>query len=118
MNKTIEDFFELIENYSEEEKQMIKKAYDLANKLHAEQKRDSGEPYIIHPINVAYNTASTIMDVDSICAAFLHDTLEDTDMTKQELTSLFNPTIADLVDGVTNFKNIPKRKKKTQLCGN
>lgn len=112
MNKTIEDFFELIENYSEEEKQMIKKAYDLANKLHAEQKRDSGEPYIIHPINVAYNTASTIMDVDSICAAFLHDTLEDTDMTKQELCALFNPTIADLVDGVTNFNKYKEYTKK------
>lgn len=108
----MEEFLELIQNYSEEAKQMIMKAYHLAAKLHAGQKRDSGEPYIIHPINVAYNVATTIMDADSICAAFLHDTLEDTEITKEELAELFNPTIADLVDGVTNFNKYKEYTKK------
>ncbi len=113
MDKSMEDFLELTQNYREEEKQMMQRAYALANELHAGQMRDSGEPYIIHPINVAYNTANTIMDVDSICAAFLHDTLEDTEITKEELAQQFNSTIADLVDGVTNF-NKYKEYTKTE----
>ncbi len=111
MNKTIEEFLEYIQNYSEEEQAQIKKAYELAKKLHADQKRDSGEPYIIHPINVAYNVACTVADTDSICAALLHDTLEDTEITKEELSTSFNPTIANLVDGVTNFNKYKEYSK-------
>ncbi len=113
MNKSIEEFLELMQDYSQEEQERIKKAYELAKELHKNQLRDSGEPYIIHPINVAYNVATIMPDADSICAAFLHDTLEDTDITKEELITLFNSTIANLVDGVTNF-NKSKEYSKTE----
>lgn len=111
MNKSIEEFLELMQDYSQEEQEKIKKAYELAKELHKNQLRDSGEPYIIHPINVAYNVASIMPDADSICAAFLHDTLEDTDITKEELITLFNSTIANLVDGVTNFNKSKEYSK-------
>ena len=68
---------------------IIKKAYDYADYLHKGQTRQSGEPYITHPLNVAYILADLQMDDATICAAILHDVVEDTEVTNEDLAKLF-----------------------------
>ena len=85
---------------------MIMKAYEFAKEKHGDQKRMSGEPYIIHPIQVAYTLATLEMDESTICAALLHDILEDTDTKKDDLAKLFTPEIAEMVDGVTKLSKL------------
>lgn len=80
----IDDLLEKVRNYCNDVS-MIEKAYNCALELHDGQFRQSGEPYIIHPLNVAYILASMNADTDTICAGLLHDTLEDTDITKEKL---------------------------------
>lgn len=105
-NITFEKFMHVVKGYikNEEDLAMISDAYFLASYLHRDTKRDSGEPYIIHPLNVAYTCACIFADVDTLCAALLHDTLEDTSFQKRELAARFNDTVADLVDGVSKLK--------------
>lgn len=94
----------------------IEKAYNLAASLHEGQFRESGEPYIIHPLHVAYYLSDMYADKDVICAGLLHDTLEDTIITKDEIASLFNDTVANLVEGVSKFRgmNFSSRKEKEE----
>ena len=82
---------------------LVQKAYEFANINHGDQKRKSGEPYIIHPLNVAYVLATIDMDEETICAALLHDVVEDTKATYQDLIKEFGQEIANLVDGVTKL---------------
>ena len=82
---------------------LIMKAYNYAVKHHGEQKRRSGEPYIIHPINVAYILAGVGLDEATICASLLHDVVEDTDSTDDDLRREFGEEIADMVAGVTKL---------------
>ena len=89
----------------------IKKAYDLAANSHAGQKRVSGEDYIVHPVAVAKILAGMGMDYQSIIVALLHDVIEDTDCTKENLVSYFNEEIANLVDGVTKLTKIKFNSK-------
>ena len=91
-------------NASELEK--LTRAYEFADKAHAGQCRKTGEPFIAHPVEVAIILADLRMDVDSLCAALLHDTVEDTDTTSEQLAKEFNPTVAQLVDGVTKISRI------------
>lgn len=91
----------------------IYKAYKFAEALHSDQKRDSGEPYIIHPLSVAIILAHMHADKDTICAGLLHDVIEDTDTTKSNIGMLFNGNIAKLVENVSKleldeFNNIHK----------
>ena len=85
---------------------LIMKAYEYAYKLHIDQQRSSGEPYIIHPLNVAYILAEIGLDDATICAALLHDTVEDTHATYSDLEKEFGKEIADMVDGVTKLGKI------------
>ena len=85
---------------------LIMKAYNLANEKHKDQKRSSGEPYIIHPLNVAYILADIGLDESTISAALLHDVVEDTDVTDEQLRKTFGDEIADMVAGVTKLSNI------------
>ena len=85
---------------------LIMKAYNLANEKHKDQKRSSGEPYIIHPLNVAYILADIGLDESTISAALLHDVVEDTDVTDEQLRKEFSNEIADMVAGVTKLSNI------------
>ena len=85
---------------------LIMKAYNLAAEKHKDQKRGSGEPYIIHPLNVAYILASIGMDDNTLCAALLHDVVEDTDVTQKDLTDMFGEEISDMVAGVTKLSTI------------
>jgi len=81
----------------------VDKAYLLANEAHNGVIRKSGEAYIFHPIAVAYTLADLHMDVDTICAALLHDVIEDTPFTKNDISDRFGEVVADLVDGVTKL---------------
>ena len=85
---------------------LIMKAYDYASKMHDGQVRRSGEPYIIHPLNVAYILADIGMDEASICAALLHDVVEDTEATNEDIVNIFGEEIAQMVAGVTKLSNI------------
>ena len=111
---SLNDLIEKVKNYNPTEVERIKKAYECASKLHDGQIRKSGEPYIIHPLNVAYILASIHADGDTLCAGLLHDTLEDTDVTKQELTEMFGETVAMLVEGVTK---LGKKEYKSKIAG-
>ena len=82
------------------------KAYNYAVEHHGEQKRRSGEPYIIHPLNVAYILAGVGLDEATICAALLHDVVEDTDATDADLRKDFGDEIADMVAGVTKLETM------------
>ena len=106
--QTYEELEKIVKTYvhSEETLNLIKKAYDVAFKFHAGQKRKSGEPYIIHPLNVACILAELKVAPDTICAGLLHDVVEDTSLTKDEIAEMFNEDIADIVDGVTKISNI------------
>lgn len=87
--------------YEENELLELEHAIDVASKAHAGQKRKSGEPYIIHPIAVSATLIEWGMDIDSVIAGILHDTVEDTEMTLEEIESTFGKDVAFLVDGVT-----------------
>ena len=93
---------------------MIKKAYHFAQEAHKEQKRESGEPYIIHPIAVAEILAELGMDTNTIVAGLLHDVIEDTDFSYDETVSLFNAEIANLVEGVTKLTKLGEMEYKTK----
>ncbi len=82
---------------------IITKAFSYARDLHMGQKRQSGEDYISHPLSVAFILSEMKADADTICAGLLHDTIEDTGMTKEKIAVLFNDNIATLVDGVTKI---------------
>ena len=89
-----------------EDLNLITKAYNCASFYHENQYRESGEPYIIHPLWVAYIVSTFHADANTICAALLHDTLEDTKLTKEDIIREFNTDVASLVEGVTNIKDL------------
>ena len=97
---------------------LISKAYDLAWEAHENQKRVSGEPYIIHPVNVSYILADMGMDSECICAALLHDVVEDTPVTLTELQERFGKEISLLVDGDTKLGKVPLTTKEEQQAEN
>ncbi len=107
-NITFDELFEKISTYinNENEKKMITKAYLFAFEKHFGQKRHTGEDYIIHPLNVAYILADVNADYQTICAALLHDTIEDSNATKEEIANEFSLEIANLVDGVTKINKL------------
>ena len=90
----------------EEDIKLIDKAYNFANEKHEGQRRRTGEPYIIHPLNVAYILTTIKADKETICAGLLHDTLEDTETSISEMEKEFGKEITKLVDGVTKINNI------------
>ncbi len=93
---------------------IIEKAYRLASEAHKEQKRKSGEPYIIHPLQTAIILADLELDKETIVAGLLHDVVEDTVYTKEELTELFGEDVAGLVDGVTKLTQLSYEQDKVE----
>lgn len=116
---SVEEFFEMIKKYlNDNQVAFVRKAYDVAAKAHANQRRKSGEPYIIHPLGVTTILAELQMDETTLAAAFLHDVVEDTDITLQQLTEMFGTKVADLVDGVTKLGKIEYISKEDQQIEN
>lgn len=103
----IEDLIKIIEKYmTEEEVAFVMKAYEYAKLMHKDQKRKSGEPYIIHPVNVAIILADLDMDVETIVSALLHDVVEDTPATYDDIKEMFSEDVAKIVDGVTKLNKL------------
>lgn len=115
---TLQDLLNKLREYNPEEVEIVKRAYEYADTLHKGQMRQSGEPYISHPLNVAYILADMHADRDTICAGLLHDTLEDTNITKEDISHDFNQNIANLVDGVTKLSKMNFSSKQDQNYAN
>ena len=115
---TIDVLLDMVKEYDKEAIHDVKKAYDYADYLHRGQLRQSGEPYIIHPLHVAAILAEMHADRDTICAALLHDTLEDTNTTYKEIEENFNHEVAKLVDGVTKISKMHFSSREEQDLAN
>lgn len=115
---TIEDLKKKVTSYNKKDWDIIEKAYFYAEKHHKNQKRASGEDYIVHPLNVAYILSSMHADSDTLCAALLHDVVEDTKASINELKDEFNETVAYLVDGVTKLSKMNFGSKDEQTASN
>ena len=117
---TIEDLLEQVKTYNnnDDDLKLIKSAYDYAYKKHFGQKRISGDDYITHPLNVAWILTEINADAYAISAALLHDTIEDSDSTKEDIEAHFGSTIALLVDGVTKINKIKFSSETEQIAAN
>jgi len=105
---------QLPENYTLAERELIQRAYRVAEEAHSEQKRHSGEPYINHCLAVASILADLRVPPEVVAAGLLHDTVEDTPITLNDLRRDFGNTIAVLVDGVTKLTNLPRVSRDDQ----
>ena len=105
-------------NDNEEDIKLIRESYEYAYEKHFGQKRISGEDYIYHPLNVAMILIDIKADCKCICAALLHDTIEDTDSSKEELEKKFGKDIAMLVDGVTKINKLKFNSDSEQMAAN
>ena len=106
------------ENCTNVDLNVVNKAFNLAFEAHKEQKRESGEPYIIHPIDVSIILAELGMDTSTIVAGLLHDVIEDTDYTYEDIKNIFNEEIANLVSGVTKITKMEYKSKEEQQADN
>ena len=110
---------ELVSTYlSKVQIDMLKQAYIVARDAHDGQMRSSGEPYITHPVAVAINLAKMHLDHETLMAAVLHDVIEDTDVTKDELAEQFGSTVAELVEGVSKLDKLKFNDKKEMQAEN
>ena len=119
INHTIEEVLETVKKSNRRaDLKLIKKAYEFAKDKHKDQLRRSGEPYIIHPIQVAYILSTLGLDHSTICAALLHDVIEDTDVTLEDIAKEFSPEIAEMVDGVTKLSKLNYTSEQEQQVEN
>ncbi|MBP3707943.1 MAG: bifunctional (p)ppGpp synthetase/guanosine-3',5'-bis(diphosphate) 3'-pyrophosphohydrolase [Clostridia bacterium] len=118
-NETIDDIIELMKkNNRKSDVKLIRRTYEYAKLKHGNQLRKSGEPYIIHPVQVAYILASIGLDDSTICAALLHDIAEDTEVSIKDLEREFSTEIAEMVDGVTKLGNLKYTSAEEQQVEN
>ena len=122
MKKVMLDEQELTEKirktYPEQQSEMILRAFSLAKEAHNGQFRLSGEPYIIHPCHVANILIDLGMDWESVAAGFLHDVLEDTEVTRESLTEIFGEGVVSLVEGVTKLNKLQFKSKEQAQAEN
>jgi guanosine-3',5'-bis(diphosphate) 3'-pyrophosphohydrolase len=115
----ISDLCEVLETYLEpDDIKVVYQAYLFGSEAHNGQTRRSGEPYIHHPLEVAYNLASMHLDARSIVAAILHDVIEDTENSKEQIASEFGEDVAELVDGVSKINQIEFSSKEEEQAEN
>ena len=119
-NLTIEKLMDKVKSYITDEKELaiIDEAYKFAYEKHFDQKRLTGEPYIIHPLNVAYILTRTNADYETLSAALLHDVVEDCNVSIQEIEERFGHNIAVLVDGVTKINKLKMSGTTEALINN
>ena len=119
-NITIEDLIEKVSIYDDnkEDLKLIRNAYEYANKKHFSQKRITGDDYITHPLNVAWILTDVKADGKAISAALLHDTIEDSDSTFEEISTLFGQDVATIVDGVTKINKLNFTSDSEQMAAN
>ncbi len=116
---TIDELVQIIlTNDKQYDLSKILSAYEFAAKAHEGQQRSSGQPYIMHPLAVAKILLELGMDTDTVCAALLHDVVEDTEATTEDLKKRFGSDVAQLVEGVTKLKKIPIFNKEQQQAEN
>ena len=116
---TIDDVLEKMKkNNRKSDLKLIRRAYDFAKEKHGNQLRKSGEPYIIHPVQVAYILSELELDDATICAALLHDVAEDTEVTIKDLAKEFSTEIAEMVDGVTKINKLHFSTASEQIAAN
>lgn len=119
-NLTIDNLLDKVKEYDDNKKHldMIRKAYEYANSKHFNQKRITGDDYIQHPLNVALILTNINSDYKAICAALLHDTIEDSDGTYEEISKLFDKEVANLVECVTKINRISFTSESEQMAAN
>ncbi len=119
-NLTIEDLINHVRTYNACEEKYIRKAYEFAFKVHQGQVRQSGEPYITHPLAVALLLSRRFADKNTVCAGLLHDVIEDSKgkITKEDIEKEFNSEIALLVNGVTKLSKMNFSTKRDEVCTN
>ena len=119
-NISIDDLIEKVSNYDDnkEDLKLIRSAYEYASKKHFSQKRITGDDYITHPLNVAWILTDVKADGKAISAALLHDTIEDSDSTFDEISKLFGQEVATIVDGVTKINRINFTSDSEQMAAN
>ena len=117
---TIEDLINKVKTYDdhEEDIKLIRNAYDYAYKKHFSQKRITGDDYITHPLNVAWILTDVSADSSAIAAALLHDTIEDSDSTYEEIENLFGKEVAKIVEGVTKINRLKFTSDSEQMAAN
>lgn len=121
--KSADGLFEDLRNLAQshmsaEELEMLERAYEMASDAHKDQFRRSGEPYIVHPVEVALILFNLGMDAESMTAALLHDVVEDTPITKDDIKNIFGEEVAELVEGVTKLGKVPLSTKEEQQAEN
>ena len=119
-NITIEDLLNRVATYDDnpEDQKLIRNAYDYAYRKHFSQKRITGDDYITHPLNVAWILTDVNADGKAIAAALLHDTIEDSDSTYEEINNLFGEEVAKIVDGVTKINRLNFTTDSEQMAAN
>lgn len=119
-NVTLEDLIRKVKEYddNQDDVTLIRRAYDYAYKKHFSQKRITGDDYITHPLNVAWILTDVNADGCAIAAALLHDTIEDSDSTYDEIKNLFGEDVAKIVDGVTKINRLNFSTESEQMAAN
>lgn len=116
---TAQEVLDAVRNYmSDEDADLVLQAYEWAFDLHRDQVRKSGEPYIVHPIQVAGILADLKMDTATVIAGYLHDVVEDTPATLDDVAAKFGDTVRDIIDGVTKLSKIEYKSNQEQLAEN
>lgn len=114
--KSLREKFELV--FNPQQVDMLNRAYDYATKMHEGQLRDSGEPYITHPVAVANILFDLGLDASTLAAALLHDCIEDTPATAEDITAQFGAEVTELVEGVTKLDKIKFKSKEEEQAEN
>ena len=119
-NITIENLIDRVKEYDNniDDLNLIRSAYEYAYRKHFSQKRITGDDYIIHPLNVAWILTDISADGEAIAAALLHDTIEDSDSTYDEIKDLFGEHVANIVDGVTKINRLNFSSDSEQMAAN
>jgi GTP diphosphokinase / guanosine-3',5'-bis(diphosphate) 3'-diphosphatase len=118
-NDQLEELINRVRSYNPHaDEALIRRAYDFSARMHRGQKRMSGEPYVIHPLNVSLIIAQLKLDVPSIVTGLLHDVVEDTSVSLAEIQALFGPEVTTLVDGVTKVSKITFQSREEKQAEN